>query len=331
MPECCDPTMPASSVLLVECLSGLGAHEADAALRVRALRKAGLSVHVMLVEGTTAGERAQAISAAVARAVAEQPAVVCVVSPDAEWRAFDRALPASLPRQWWPSLVPGSGGEPEPGAATAPVSVASSTSYRTVALDCAPVRVARERGPVALWDGDFVLSPGPLKGVEGERLLRAYAEAIEERPELDLVILADPDPVMHEFAHSIGIGWRVHSAGESPREAEHTWIATASAVLLPLSEPATAGLVLRIMAAGVPMILDSSLHAARSLAAWLGATHAGVAPPEAALAAVLRRDPRVREASARARLRAAGHEPEALCARLALATGGEARRSREAA
>lgn len=323
--------MPAPSVLLVECLSGLGAHEADAALRVRALRKAGLSAHVILIEGTTAGERAAGISAAVARAVAEQPGVVCVVSSDAEWRAIDRALPASLARQWWPSLVPGSGGEPEPGPATAQVSVASSTPHRSVALDCAPVRVARERGPVALWDGDFILSPGPLKGVEGERLLRAYAEAIEERPELDLVILAEPDPVMHQFAQSIGIGWRVHSAGESPREAEHTWIATASAVLLPLSEPLTAGLVLRTLAAGVPLILDSSLHAARSLAAWLGASHAGEMSPEAALTAVLTRDPRVREAGARARLRAAQHEPEALCARLALSAGGEERRRREAA
>ena len=323
--------MPASSVLLVECLHGLGAHEADAALRVRALRKSGLPVHVALVEGTSASERAQAIAAVITRAAKEHPGMVCVVSSEAEWGAFDRALPASMPRQWWPSLVPGCGGEPEPGAASAAITVAAGTSHRTVALDCAPVRVARERGPVALWDGDFILAPGPLKGVEGERLLRAYAEAIEERPELDLVILADPDPVMHEFAHSIGIGWRVHSAGESPREAEHTWIATATAALLPLSEPVTAGIVLRLQAAGVPLILDSSLHAARSLAAWLGATHAGEGSPEAALAAVLTRDPRVREASARARLRAAQHEPEALCGRLAINVGGDERRTREAA
>lgn len=323
--------MPAPSVLLLECLSGLGAHEADAALRVRALRHAGCAARAVVVDPGPAPERAATLAQAIAPVAAERPAAVWVAASASDWRWIDRALPAGLPRSWWPCVLPGSGGEPDPDSNLAASAIAVTPPPRHLALELAPVRIARERAPVALWDGDFILAPGPLKGAEGRRLLRAYAAAIESRPELDLVILADPDPEVHAFAQSLGIGWRVHSAGESPREAEHTWLGTAAAVLLPVAQPVSAGLILRMLAAGAPVIIDPLGPAARGLTAWLGDALPGFASPAAALEAVLSRDPRVRDACALGRVRAARQEPEPLGARLSLALGGEEGRRRAAA
>ena len=319
------------SVLLIECLSGLGAHEADAALRIRALRKSGLAGRAIVIDSSSPAERTRAIASAASRAVAERPSMVCVVASESDWRAVDRALPATISRCWWPSVVAGSGSEPGTSRALTAFTVGANPPRQHLALHCAPVRSARERAPAALWDGDFVLAPGPLRGAEGERLLRAYAAAVEERPQWDLVVLTDPDPVFQGLAHSLGIGWRVHCAGDSPREAEHTWLATAAAVLLPLSQPVTAGLVVRILAGGAPLIIDGATPAARALGAWLDDASLGGASPEAGLAAVLAREPRVRDACERGRLIAAQHEPEALAARLGFTLDGEDRRPREAA
>lgn len=323
--------MSASSMLLIECLSGLGAHETDAALRVRALRKAGVSARAIVIDAATPAERSRALADAAARAVAERPAAVWIAGSERDWRFVDRAMPATLPRLWWPAVLPGSGGEPDAGSHPASHSVGAGAPLRHLALHCAPVRAARDRAAVALWDGDFILVPGALRGREGERLLRGYAQAVEERPELDLVVLADPDPAFQALAHSLGIGWRVHCAGESPREAEHTWLATATAVLLPLEGAVAAGLVLRILAAGAPLVVDPKANAASSLLAWLDDTCVTAASPAEAITLVLAREPGVRDACERGRLRAAQHEPDALAARLAAALGGEERRPREAA
>ena len=190
-------------ILLIEVPEGLGSHEADAALRLRALRGAGIAARSLVVGRTSTAD--VAFHAAVARAAAEPIAEVWVAGGCAQWRAVERVLARERRCRWWPTLVPGSGGEPDPGVnADALLSTGGPLGHGAFAL--APVRIARERAPVALWDGEFVLAAGALRGGEGERLLCAFAAAAESRSGLDLVVTCDPDPELMAAARALGIG-----------------------------------------------------------------------------------------------------------------------------
>jgi hypothetical protein len=79
----------------------------------------------------------------------------------------------------------------------------------------------------------------------------------------------------------------------------------------------TAGLVLRTLAAGAPLVLDPLTPAAASLTGWLEA--AGMPAPRSAeetLEAALDHTPWVRAACARGVALAAQHDPAALATRL---------------
>jgi len=322
--------MSSPAILLIEACDGLGAHEADAALRMLAMRRAGVTARLLALEPADGESLADAARAAFARSGAGPRSEVWIASGDAAFRAIERALPPETSCRWWPTLVPGCGGEPG-GDVPDRGRDAVLALGPCAALDLAPVRSSRDRTAVAIWDGEFVLAPGPLRGAEGERLLRAFATAAEERPALELVVLCDPDTALMDVARRLGVGWRVHCAGISPREAEHTWIATAAALLLPGSPRVAAGLVLRVLAAGTPIIVDAAAPETRALVDWLG-TH-GVSheqPVAAALEAALENAPRVRIAREDGRALAARHEPDALAPRLAAAFGRNLR-GREAA
>ena len=322
--------MAATSVLIIELLDGLGAHEADAALRLRTMRCAGRPARTLVLESVVEADAASAWHRAAARVVAERPSEAWVAGSHASWRALARELPSGLACAWWPAIVPGSGDEPE--AAPLGAALVAASGAAPIALELAPVRASRERTPVALWDGDFVLVPGPMHGTEGVSLLRAFAEAAAERPELELVVLAEPQAELTAAARALGVGWRVHCAGPAPREAEHTWLATAAAVLLPVSQQVSAGLVLRTLAAGSPLVVDPAATGARAVAGWLEAW--GMPAPRAtdeALEAALAGEPWVREACERGRTLAAGHEPAALAVCFGAQRGRDDGRARKAA
>jgi hypothetical protein len=318
--------MAAPAVLLIELLDAVGAHEADAALRLRTLRAAGLAARTLVLDT----HEAPAWREVAARVVAERPSAVWIAGSSRSWAAFQPELPAGLPRVWWPTVVPDSGGEPPACDGTQAQVVGLETPVP--ALDSAPVRDSRDRAPVALWDGEFVLVPGPLEGGEGDTLLKAFATASAERPELELVVLAEPEAQLAAAARALGLAWRVHFAGPAPREAEHTWLATAAAVLLPTSQPVSAGLVLRTLAVGTPLVVDTTGAGTPALRCWLEARAMPVShPPDEALEAVLARESWVREACARGRMLAELHGPDALAARLGAIRGRSRSAAREAA
>src|SRR2546428_980437 len=104
--------MAAPPVLLIELLGGVGAHEADAALRQRAMRCAGLPARTLALEPAAAGAPAAAWRAAAARIVAEHPSQVWVAGAHASWQGLARALPPRLPRARGATIVPRGGGGP---------------------------------------------------------------------------------------------------------------------------------------------------------------------------------------------------------------------------
>ena len=140
------------------------------------------------------------------------------------------------------------------------------------------------------------------------------------------------------LARQLGIGTRVHFVGSAPREAEYAWLGAAAATVLAGDAPISAGLVLRALACGSPVLpIGSRGHAAR-VRAWLEKQHGralpageGHARPAAELEWWVERGAAVGEAIGRGRALAARHEPEALAARLADALGPRPATAREAA
>src|SRR5262245_12994121 len=106
-----------SPILLIELLDTVGAHEADAALRARALRRAGLNVQPLVLElterrrpGTDAGPPPDAAlrrdAAHAARREAES------VRPSSIWIAGSRAAAGAIAGaletwdvHWWPTRL----------------------------------------------------------------------------------------------------------------------------------------------------------------------------------------------------------------------------------
>src|SRR5262249_41179870 len=160
------------------------------------------------------------------------------------------------------------------------------------------------------WDGAYVLVPTALTEAHGRAVLEAFGAVAAERPELDLVVLADAVPELSVRARALGIHPRVHFAGDTPREAEHTWLASASAVVLPGGGALAAGLVARAVGSGVPLVAGPGTP--ESLGAWLERrTGLGRGPLVPALEAALGRGADVRAASERGRAFGAAQQPDA--------------------
>jgi hypothetical protein len=319
--------MSSRSILLIEVLDTPGADAADAPLRVQALRAAGWSARALTL-GPQRSDADLEAWAGLARRVSDEPArELWVAGSRAGFDAVSRVVRDARPLRWWPTSAPA-----ERASGSAPALVTSAPrADESAALELAVVRPFRPRERSALWDGAFALVPAPLAGEAGKQLLAAFADVARERPELDLVVLADPQPARLREARELGVYHRVHFAGEAPRNAEHVWLATAAAVLLPFVRPVAAGLLVRVLAAGTPLVAFGEPPLTRWLSAWLAARIGLEAQPSRqALESALERPATLRRALDRGRELATAHEPDALGRRLLGPGDAERERTRVA-
>jgi glycosyltransferase involved in cell wall biosynthesis len=237
-----------------------------------------------------------------------------------------RELGKDRPAWWWPSgwstsrtSGPLSRLAPELGPGDACV------------LDAERPKSAR----LSLWDGPYALVASPLKPADAEHLFDGFARAADQRDEIDLVLLDHPDPELESLARTAGISQRVHFVGPAPREAEHAWLQHARVTFVTLQRSLAAGLVLRTLAAGCPIMAVG--QAAEPVRAWLGSQGLTWGKPERSrlawdtVAEALARTPAVETAIARGRTCAADCAGGSLAARIGPLLGGrEGRRDRAA-
>ena len=293
--------MTRAPVLLIEYLDGVGAAPEDGRLRAAALARAGFTARTLAIappapaspggipfgpdESTGAPITAWRDGpTAVREALAAQAfelAIVVSAMPGGE--AIARWLPAQLPALWWPGGL----------ASATPRRHLPWTAYRaltTLGANGGPrVRVngqgrdaecaaldwavlddsALARRHHSLWDGDYLLVPAPLAGDSGEELIRAFATVARDHDSFDLVVLSGPQPAFERIARGLGIGMRVHFVGEATREAEWTWLKPAAAAVIAGPGPIAAGLVMRALACGCPVLGAGANGVGHALDAWL--------------------------------------------------------------
>lgn len=324
---------PSPRVLLVEHLDAIGAAPADARLRACAWRAAGATVEVIVLD-TDRGEDLQYGSLSKRR----EPGVTLwhahhaagPLGRFAREKRFDFAiwasahasdelagqLPAALPAYhcctgFAPHVI---------REKMLPALDASMEPCAGSAFD--PARA--QRGRLSLWDGPFALVPTPLTLETGRAVLEAFACAASDRDEVDLVVLDHPRPPLETLARDLGIDLRVHFVGPAPREAEAAWLQTASVALLAGEHAISAGLVLRALTSGCPLLPVG--EEAGPLAGWLLAR--GLAPFAGAdgdtlgdaLEALLAAGPRIELLRSRGREVGQGYSLSALTERFARAS-----------
>jgi len=232
-----------------------------------------------------------------------------------------RALPAGLPALWWAT---GHAPEGTPAGPLAPLCPAFAPVDGSVLAGDA---LARRR--LALWDGPFVLLPALPGARSARRIVQAFADSADASDGVDLVVLAHPERGVEELARRAGVGQRVHFVGPAPREAEHAWLGTAVAALLPGDVPVSGGLVLRALASGCPLVADGG-----ALARWFGsrglAWGGADAPLEDRLGEAIERTEAVQGVRERGRHVAAEHAPHAVGAAIAAALRASAAERRAA-
>lgn len=347
------PGSTSPRVLLVESLDAAGCDRVDARERCAALRALHAVVRTAILgpgpEGSEHGGAVGTNGAAMIipecdatpagrdrlRAFATEGRfdLVLVAAATPGGGAAARALPSDVPARWWPTGVApapgwgerlGIGRRPRlqplgsaPDAGAAPGLAWSSVGARPAG-----------RGRLTLWDGEYLLSPLPLAGEDGSRLLAAFSGLGSEWCGLDLVVLSEPQPGFEHEARERGIGTRVHFVGRAPREAEWAWWTHASGAVFAGSGPVSGGFVLRGLDAGCPMLTPQSDGPGAAIRAWLersgcvtpvARTASGGDPWTAALSRLLERGPAVTEAVARGRSLAARHGWDRTAANLAAA------------
>jgi hypothetical protein len=343
-------------LLLIEALDSLGAHEADARLRSFLLRRAGHDVRALVGTGAVPGGLFRelgpgAIPGAplpLAEVLLRVPrSLVIVPASRHSATAITGALPPDFGMRWWPTEVLDAGEPIElPGRRVEPLFPPSGAAMREtrpeqawpLALECAAIAPGHHRERDALWDGDYLLVPAPLAGPDGATVLEAFARVADGHDELDLVVLTDPQPEFGALARELGVGTRVHFAGPATREAEHIWLASASAAVLAYGGPLSAGWVMRALARGCPLLPVGGSALVEALRRWLAAGGCLLAPeilrPEdlvAALEVVLGSDRAATVAIERGRGMAAAAAPAAVVARLVAAVDAAAEDPRRAA
>jgi hypothetical protein len=337
-------------LLLIESLDGAAAAPDDGRLRAAVLREVGFAPQVLTLApavpaapghdpGVHAAPPAEPLiarrdaRAAVRDALTSRPFELVVVAsaiPGADEIA--RWLPAQQPAQWWPAglvaaapprrllwgatrglRVIGREGD-GPGAAIDP----SHAALDWAIMDGSAL--ARRQHP--LWDGDYLLVPAALAGESGEELLATFAAVARDHASLDLIVLADPQAAFERFARGLGVGMRVHFVGAATREAEWSWLKPASAMLITGPGPIAAGLVVRALACGCPVVGAGAGGVGPALNAWLasrGAALAVAGSTYAALTRILDRAGEVDQAIERGRRASAAHQVAPLAERLAAA------------
>lgn len=331
-------------ILMVEHLDATGSTESDLRARAQVLRGLGAEVRMMALDNEAADTDLQHGAAErrvpgierldeerggdVVRKAASQWKADAVVWVSASYGGGDAArwLGARMSAYWWPSgwsAVRGSGSLPalapglEPGDA--------------VVVDTERPRGAR----LSLWDGPYALVAAPLRPTDAEQLFNGFARAADQRDEVDLVILDHRDPEIEGLARTAGIGQRVHFVGRAPREAESAWLQHARITFVGLQRPLAAGLVMRAMGSGCPVLAIGA--SAEPVSAFLRDHGAAWGREGLArlgwdtVAAALERTPAVEAACARGRAHAQQSNSALLAARFApLFSGLCAQRKRAA-
>src|SRR5437763_381310 len=249
-------------LLLVEHLDAVGSSIQDVRPRAQVLRNLGAEVRMLaltsevdhdLQHGTAEPSEAEIPRAderrggEAARRAAEAWQADAVVWASAAPGGGEpaRALGTRLRAWWWPAgwTAARTAG---PLAALAP----GLTPGPACVID-----VERPRGPrLSLWDGPYALAASPLGAADAAALFDGFARAADRRDEVDLVILDHPDPELEALARAAGIGQRVQFVGPAPREAEGAWLQHARVTFVSLQRPLAAGLVMRALAAGCPLL-----------------------------------------------------------------------------
>ncbi len=332
-------------VLLVEHLDATGAAPADARARALALRKAGCTVEVVLLDGradddllyrsadrrTGPGTEALVPNAnglrALAARVRDSGAPLVLWAGAAPGGGTAAAALAGIPgARWWPS------GHAPAGTAAGPLRALPGFGPPCGASAVEAPRSSRQR--LSLWDGPFVLVPAPLSEATARETFDGFAAAAAGRDEVDLVVLDHPRRRLESLARAAGMDVRTHFVGPAPREAEVAWLVTAAAVLVPGDAPVSGGLLLRALSAGTAPVPVGA--AAGPIADWLGTTGCLWARPRdaegiaGALGRALDREDGPRQAGEHAREAAQAWRPAALAARIEASLGASSR-SAEAA
>jgi len=355
-------------ILLIESIDAVGANSRDLRVHASTLLHAGCRVRNAAIESIHAAPlhgapepsgdllvvRPDARGRAKLAAWLENEADAIIVASAAEGggeagRWIEAASP--LPAWWWPTgVTPASPAAAHAGASR---SVAARTARWIAAgpLPMLPITVPSRsvcagldasvldapharRGQLPLWDGDYVLSLTALEGAAGTAAIDAFASLCAMYEGLDFVVLADPQSEFERLARARGIGFRVHFAGEAPRDAEVAWLGAASAALVAGHAPVSGGLVLRALENGCAVIPSTGAATAAAIDAWLYAHGiaggASDAPFAERLAQVVGGDARerTRRAAGQRLARAAG--PEALARRVGDALDSALRRRRAA-
>jgi hypothetical protein len=334
-------------VLLVDDLDALGADWGDARERAGELQRAGARVTWRALApaegmppegGRDAAYVLPRAAASLARlrelAQARDFDLVVVASAAPGGGPLGAALGSGPRVRWWPT---GLGGPSRSGRLAALGrglmgrgrlleldGAAASGSARRLNWSAADSRRAPAR-ILPLWDGELALVPEGFRGRAGGQILAGFAAVAEQWSGLDLV--AWTDAPAGGRAGALGIGMRVHHVGPPRRMAEWAWWAQASLAVLRGAGRLSAGLILRALAAGTPLLWVAPEPAARGCARWLeeqgcasvtGVDRRAVA---AELARLLERGDEVERAIERGRALAAGHDVRALVERLAACLG----------
>lgn len=321
-------------ILHVEALDAVGSAAADGWTHATALERGGFAVRTVIIDlrpehrpRSGADENdpgilgiAEGVAMIHEEARRLVPDLILIAGSEPGGGRIARGLPPGIPARHWPT-----------GFAAAPRLFSGGAPLASIAAPTVDPREAgaewsvwdrpARRGRQSLWDGDYVVVPSALAGRAGREALGVFAAAAATRNELDLVVLGRLDETMKRRAEELGIDTRVHFAGDAPREAERSWIASASAVLLAEDGPCAGGLVWRTLSAGTPIVALDSGRASREVARWLERHGCAEPRPDGDATRALRRAlsaPReLAESIAAGRALAAEHTVEIIGTRLA--------------
>ena len=327
-------------VLLIEDLDAVGADSLDASRRAARMHAIGNRVTWVAVAPPEHDPRAHA-GVSEEHLIAWDDAREKLEALGAE--SWDHIVLASatagggplakwLPRRarWWPS---GFSGQDAEGLAR--VAARALGERRLEPLDGAAAfgaawllgwsetdAPASRRPGLPLWDGELVLAVTGVAGPSGGATIDAFATLAQSWSGVDLVAWSHPAPALERRARASGIDLRVHHVGPAPRQAESSWLAQASAAIFSNGARVSAGLVLRVLAAGCPLVWIAPAGRSGGVARWLeeqGCASVVAADPATIadrLEALLERGGEIERMIERGREIAARHDRRGLIERL---------------
>jgi hypothetical protein len=281
-------------LFLLESCDTAGATPQDAAAKLAALRAAGWNAEAFVLD-----PRAEPDAGPPARSSLQPRVFRCEASLRAAWRerssrrapavalaagrhaeaiapglAADRERVFSWPVEFaarpatnWPWRKPLPPWNGLPRALEAAADVAAMDALDVAALESNGSR----RAALPLWDGNYVLVAAPLDARTRALAIRAFARLAASDGACDLVFLEHPDAASERLVSELGVGIRVHFAGESTHESLRAWIGGACCALFGDGPALSATLIARALAAGLPVLVAGGGPVARARAAALAA------------------------------------------------------------